>query len=83
MNRKNETIGEKMIPDLLIDTLVKTEPKNSPGSEQRVKKIITSAKSEAGLRDLLTHSLIRIWLPILSIGSIFFVMFNRKTKTKK
>ena len=75
--------GENMISDLKMDTLVTAELKNSPDSEQRIKKIITTAKQEAGMRALLTHLLIQIWVPILSLGSIFFVMFNRNRKTKK
>ena len=75
--------GENMISDLQMDTLVTAELKNSPDSEQRIKKIINTAKQEASMRAFLTHLLIQIWVPILSLGSIFFVMFNRNRKTKK
>ena len=66
-----------------LDALFKSDVNDSPASTERVKNIMKSARQEAGMRDLLTHMLFRIWIPILSIGSIVFVFFNGSKKTKK
>ncbi len=71
-----------MSTDSQLDNLLKTNIANSSESEHRIQNIVSLAKQEVGLRDLLTHVLLNIWMPIISIGSIFFVLFNRNKKTK-
>jgi len=69
-----------MIADSLLDDLLRDNIKNTPESEQRIQDIVTSARQETGLRDFLILILLRIWMPIISIGSILFVLLNRNTK---
>jgi hypothetical protein len=66
-----------------LDELFQAEINKTPASSERIENVVKSAKQEAGMRDLFTHMLFRIWMPIMSIGSIFFVFLNRQSKIKK
>ena len=83
MTIHNDKSSEEVLnTEKQLDTLYQAELENISASPERIKDVVKSAKHEVGMRDLLTHALLRIWMPILSIGSIFFVFFNSKTKTK-
>lgn len=83
MNEKKVKSEEEVNAEKQLDALYQVDIGDSSDSSKRISNIVVSAKREAGMRDLLTHMLFRIWIPILSIGSIIFVLFNRRKKIKK
>jgi hypothetical protein len=65
-----------------LDTLLMPKPDGYSKSPKRIRKIVNVARRETHLRDLLTHTLINIWKPLLIFGALFFVFINRQPKSK-
>lgn len=75
MNESNSTVpGDEQINNLFQEELA-----CEPASESRIASILESARRETGVRDLVTHLLLRIWIPILSLGSQVFVFYQDKS----
>ena len=73
----------KVADDEQINILFKEEFDCAKPSEKRVNSIVHSARQETGVRDLLTHLLLRIWIPIISMSSMVFVLYkNSSSQTK-
>jgi hypothetical protein len=84
INEKTSKTSEaKLGMEKQLEEYFKSDLENTGASSERIENVVKKAKQEAGMRDLLTHMLLRIWMPIISIGSIFFVFLNRQNKTKK
>jgi hypothetical protein len=85
MNTENDSKSKEATVNTedQLDELFQAEIENTPASKERIAKVVKSAKQETGMRDLLTHIVLRIWMPLMSIGSIFFVFINQQSKIKK
>ena len=70
--------NDEIITIRQLDQLLQDGVDGKSASQKRIADVVNIAKKEVGVRDILTHFLIKIWLPILSLGSIFFVFLNRK-----
>ncbi len=70
----------KMLDDQALDKLLQLDTVTAIPTNGRVERIVSTARQETGVRDLLTHMLLRVWVPIISIGSIFFVFLSKKQK---
>ncbi len=66
-----------------LNELFQAEIENTTASSKRIEKVVKSARQETGMRDLMTHMLFRVWMPLISVGAIFFVFLNRQSKIKK
>ncbi len=44
------------------------------GHERRVRKILTRARHEVGVRDLVTFSFARMWTVLLAIGAAIYAL---------
>lgn len=47
------------------------------GDENRVERILSRVRTEAGLRDILAFGLGRLWLVLLELFAIAYKTFNR------
>ena len=54
-------------------------PDAADRDEQRVERILTRVKAEAGLRDMLVFGLGRIWLVLLELFALAYRALSRRT----
>jgi hypothetical protein len=52
-------------------------PDDHEGHERRVRKILTQARREVGVRDLVTFAFARMWTVVLAIGATMYALINR------
>ena len=49
-------------------------------SSDRVERVLQRARRQVGLRDFLSLFLVRIWIVLLSLGSVVYALCNRPNK---